>query len=263
MEKRAWEEAKRVFNEALAVEGSKRRELVEAACQDDLVLLSQVESLMAANDEAGDFLREVTIPPSALQDPESRLETGERPEEDRDRFFALQSHLAGRYTFEGELGRGGMGVVYLARDVSLDRPVAIKLLTTNLGGRMEARERFLQEARTSARLSHPNIVPVHAVEGHEDLLFFVMSFIDGETVRERVERTGPLAVGEVSRMLQEVAWALDHAHGRGVIHRDIKPDNIILETGTGRSVVTDFGIARAGESAGLTAVGALLGVLSN
>jgi len=141
-----------------------------------------------------------------------------------------------------------MGVVYLAREVSLERPVAIKLLTTGLGERTEARERFIREARISARLSHPNIVPVHSVEDHGEDVFFVMAFIDGETLRERVDRRGPLPVGEASRMLQEVAWALGHAHGRGVVHRDIKPDNIILETETGRAVVTDFGIAQAGAS---------------
>jgi serine/threonine-protein kinase len=260
VEKTTWDLAKQVFSDALEVEGPYRDRVVREACGDDAALLSQVEALLSANEEAGAFLEEVTVAPGegggpvSPDDPPPPMAEG--PD---DRYTALQAHLAGRYSFEAELGRGGMGVVYLARDVSLDRPVAIKLLATDLGGRAEARERFLQEARTAARLSHPNVVPVHAVEEHDDLLFFVMAFIDGETVRERVQRTGPMAVGEVSRLLQEVAWALDYAHGRGVIHRDIKPDNIILERGTGRAVVTDFGIARAGLSAGITAEGALLG----
>src|SRR5438477_419987 len=107
-------------------------------------------------------------------------------------FLALQELLAGRYSIERELGRGGMGIVLLARDVALDRPVAIKLLPPHLASRPDERERFLQEARTAAGLAHPNIVPIHLVEAHGDLVFFVMGFVDGETLRERVERGGPL-----------------------------------------------------------------------
>src|SRR6266487_3814752 len=170
-------------------------------------------------------------------------------------FLALQELLAGRYSIERELGRGGMGIVLLARDVALDRPVAIKLLPPHLATRPDERERFLQEARTAAGLAHPNIVPIHLVEAHGDLVFFVMGFVDGETLRDRVERAGPLPPRLATKLLQEVAWALGAAHQRGVIHRDVKPDNIMIERATERAVVTDFGIAlgsRAGkaESAG-------------
>src|SRR5437588_2175322 len=173
-------------------------------------------------------------------------------------FLALQELLAGRYSIERELGRGGMGIVLLARDVALDRPVAIKLLPPYLASRPDERERFLQEARTAAGLSHPNIVPIHLVEAHGDLVFFVMGFVDGETLRERVERGGPLPPRLAMKLLQEVAWALGAAHQRGVIHRDVKPDNIMIERATERAVVTDFGIAlgtRAAESAGGPVVG--------
>src|SRR2546425_542264 len=168
-------------------------------------------------------------------------------------FLALQELLAGRYSIERELGRGGMGIVLLARDVALDRPVAIKLLPPHLATRPDERDRFLQEARTAAGLSHPNIVPIHLVEAHGDLVFFVMGFVDGETLRDRVERAGPLPPRLATKLLQEVAWALGAAHQRGVIHRDVKPDNIMIERATERAVVTDFGIAlgrRAAESAG-------------
>lgn len=158
-------------------------------------------------------------------------------------FLALQDVLAGRYSIERELGRGGMGVVLLARDVALDRPVAIKLLPPALAARPDAREQFLREARTAAGLSHPNIVPIHLVEAHGDLVFFVMGYVDGETLRERVERSGPLTPRLAMKVMQEVAWALGYAHQRGVIHRDVKPDNIMLERATDRAVVTDFGIA--------------------
>jgi serine/threonine-protein kinase len=164
-------------------------------------------------------------------------------------FLALQQILAGRYSIERELGRGGMGIVLLARDVALDRLVAIKLLPPQLAT-AEARDRFLREARTAAGLSHPNIVPIHAVEQAGDLVFFVMGYVDGETLRERVERSGPLPPRLALKMMQEVAWALAYAHQRGVIHRDVKPDNIMIERGTERALVTDFGIAVRGRAGG-------------
>src|SRR5216117_2889937 len=167
----------------------------------------------------------------------------------RTEFLALQELLAGRYSIERELGRGGMGIVLLARDVALDRPVAIKLLPPHLAARPDERDRFLQEARTAAGLAHPNIVPIHLVEARGELVFFVMGFVDGETLRDRVERAGPLPPRLATKLVQEVAWALGAAHQRGVIHRDVKPDNIMIERATERAVVTDFGIA-LGKSAG-------------
>ncbi len=161
-------------------------------------------------------------------------------------FLALQQALAGRYSIERELGRGGMGIVLLARDVALDRLVAIKLLPRHLAASVESRDRFLREARTAAGLSHPNIVPIHAVEQAGDLVFFVMGFVDGETLRERVARAGPLSPRVAMKLFQEVAWALAYAHQRGVIHRDVKPDNILIERATDRALVTDFGIALRG-----------------
>lgn len=171
----------------------------------------------------------------------------------------LQSAVAGRYLLERELGRGGMGAVFLARDLKLDRQVAIKVLPPELAVRPELRERFLRETRTAASFSHPNIVSVHAVEETPGLLFFVMGFIEGETLTQRVKRQGPLPVPEALRVLQEVAWALSYAHGRGVVHRDIKPDNILLERSTGRALVMDFGIARSVAASGLTQVGESIG----
>ena len=152
-----------------------------------------------------------------------------------------------------------MGVVYLAREVALDRPVAIKLLPPALAARPELRERFIREARTAAQLSQPNIVPIHAVDDGAGFVYFVMAYIDGETLGERVRTKGPLPAAEAARVLREIAWALAYAHGQGVIHRDLKPDNIILERATGRAVLTDFGIARRLESTGLTAGGELIG----
>ena len=165
-------------------------------------------------------------------------------------FLALQAALAGEYSLERELGRGGMGVVYLARDVRLDRDVAIKVLPTHLASMATAREQFLREARLAAKLSHPNIVPIHRVAEADGFVFFVMSYVKGETLGERLRSRGPLPAAEAARVLREVAWALAYAHGRGVVHRDVKPDNILLEAETGRAVVTDFGIAHAGADSG-------------
>jgi len=173
--------------------------------------------------------------------------------------LALQQLLAGRYSIERELGRGGMGIVFLARDVALDRLVAIKLLPRALATRTEFRERFLHEARTAAGLSHPNIVPIHAVEDHGDLVFFVMAYVDGPTLREWVETEGPLSPRLATQLMQEVAWALAYAHQRGVIHRDVKPDNIMIEAGTGRALVTDFGIALSARAEGRQDAGEVVG----
>jgi serine/threonine-protein kinase len=151
-----------------------------------------------------------------------------------------------------------MAVVYLARDVRLDRPVAIKLLPPDLAAHDKLRDRFMREARTAARLSHPHIVPIHAVDEVRGYVFYVMSYVDGETLAERVANRGPLPPREASRVLQEVAGALAAAHGQGVVHRDVKPGNILLERATGRAMVTDFGIARLADG-GETAVGELLG----
>lgn len=152
-----------------------------------------------------------------------------------------------------------MGVVYLAREVALDRLVAIKLLPPSQAAQPDLRERFLREARTAAQLSQPNIVAIHTVDQVQGFVFFVMAYIDGDTLGERVRNRGPLPPGESARVLREIAWALAYAHAQGIIHRDLKPDNIILERATGRAVLTDFGIARRLEATGLTAGGELIG----
>lgn len=165
------------------------------------------------------------------------------PTEDTVAFERLQETLAGTWSIERELGRGGMGTVYLARDVALGRPVALKVLHPVLAADPEQRERFLREARTGARLSHPHIVPIYAVEAQDDLVYFVMGLVDGESVGDRVRREGPLTSADAERILREVAWALSYAHAMGIVHRDVTIENILQERQTGRVMLVDFGIA--------------------
>jgi serine/threonine-protein kinase len=154
--------------------------------------------------------------------------------------------LGGRYQVVRPLGRGGMGAVYLARDLALHRVVAIKVLLREMRGRPDACERFRREARLAAQLSHPNIIPLHDFGETPELMYMVMPYVHGESLAERVRRLGRLSPEETRRILAELAGALDHAHARGVVHRDLKPENIVLEGESGRPMLADFGVARRG-----------------
>jgi serine/threonine-protein kinase len=165
------------------------------------------------------------------------------------------------YDIEYEVGRGGSGIVYRATDRRLKRSVALKILPPDLAFRSDIRERFMREAETSARLNHPNIVPIFSVDERDGLAWFVMALIEGESLGDRVRLKGAVSFADARRVLREVADALSYAHARGVVHRDIKPDNILIDAETNRAMVTDFGIARAtteGESR-LTATGTAIG----
>src|SRR3954468_1188333 len=177
----------------------------------------------------------------------------------------LRARLGDRYDIERELGRGGMGAVYLGRDRRLNRLVALKVLPEEMADNAQVRDRFLRETRTAASFSHPNIVPVYSIEEGEGLLAYAMAFVEGESLADRIKRSGPLSVRETVKVLQDTGYALAYAHGRGVVHRDIKPDNIMLERATGRALVMDFGISRSiaaappGATQGLTRVGEVIG----
>lgn len=159
------------------------------------------------------------------------------------------------------LGRGGFAEVYAATDRKLQRTVAVKVLRPDLVVNRSLTERFLREARAAAKLRHPNIIPIYQVGEAEGLAYFLMPLIEGENLREHMERVGQLPIDESRRILREVAEALAVAHESGIVHRDIKPDNIMLDGKEHRAIVTDFGIAKAlgSEEAGLTGTGMIVG----
>jgi tetratricopeptide (TPR) repeat protein/tRNA A-37 threonylcarbamoyl transferase component Bud32 len=162
-----------------------------------------------------------------------------------DLFNALQAVLEPHYRLERELGRGGMGVVFLATDTTLDRRVAIKAVHPELAAHQSIGRRFLAEARTIARLRHPNVVAVHAAGNVDGLLYYVMDEVEGESLRQRLTRERRLGPAVVSRIVGDVAAALEAAGRAGVVHRDVKPENVLLDGASGRALLADFGIARA------------------
>jgi predicted Ser/Thr protein kinase len=173
----------------------------------------------------------------------------------------VERALGAHYDLDCEIGRGGMGVVYRGRDRRLKRTVAIKVLPPELAFRREIRSRFMREAQTAAQLNHANIVDIFSVDETEMFVYFVMAYIRGDNLAKQVHDRGPLDPEEARCILRDVADALAYAHAQGVIHRDIKPDNIVIEADTRRAMVTDFGLARAitdGESR-LTASGMAMG----
>ena len=173
---------------------------------------------------------------------------------------AIEGALGAQYDVVRLLGRGGMGAVYLARDRALERPVAIKVLPPDTAGTADALERFKREARTVASLTHPNIVPLYAFGEAGGLGYYVMGYVRGESLAARMAREGPISADETRRIMSEMADALDYAHRQGIIHRDIKPDNILLDDSSGRPMLTDFGIAKAHDRGQtLTQVGAVMG----
>jgi serine/threonine-protein kinase len=175
----------------------------------------------------------------------------------RDRVAAALGH---QYRIEDEVGRGGMSVVYRARDLRLNRTVAIKVLPPDLAHDPAVGSRFTREAQTSAQLSHPHIVPIYDVGERDGIAYFVMALVTGGNLATRLEHQARRPIDEVRKLLGEVADALAYAHLRGVIHRDIKADNILIDADSGRAIVTDFGIARAMEGGSrLTATGIAVG----
>ena len=173
---------------------------------------------------------------------------------------SLAAALSGRYRIEREIGQGGMAIVFLGHDLRHDRPVALKILRPELASEIGP-DRFLREIKLAARLTHPHILPLHDSGEAGGFLFYVMPYVDGESLRDRMNRDGKLPVGDAVEIARQVATALEHAHRQGIVHRDIKPENILLQSGV--AMVADFGIAKAlSEAAGeqtLTRTGMAIG----
>jgi TolB-like protein len=251
-----WREVTRVVDAALELPPEARAAWVEQACSGDAELRGEVERLLSACERAEGFLDE---PAQAYAAPLlAELAALDAPGPDGVP-APLADALAGRYTLERELGRGGMATVYLARDERHARSVAVKVLHRDLGRELGG-GRFLREIAIASALAHPHVVPLYDSGEADGLLYYVMPYVPGQSLRRRLEREGPLALSDAVAVARDVAEALDYAHAHGIVHRDVKPDNILLDEG--RALVADFGVARAVEAAGgerLTRSGLVIG----
>jgi tetratricopeptide (TPR) repeat protein len=239
-----WKTLEPLVDAALELPANARPSFIQRVCGGDRQLATELEQMLGGLDRADPLL--------------------DRPAAERfpsladDRTELVHETLNGRYRIERELGRGGMATVYLARDLDHDRQVAIKVLRADLSAAVGA-ERFLAEIRVTAKLQHPHILSLYDSGHIGDLLYYVMPYIAGESLRQRLERERRLPIDEATRIACEIASALDAAHGHGVIHRDVKPENILFADG--RAMVADFGIALALSDAQprLTKTGVVLG----
>jgi serine/threonine protein kinase len=227
---------------------AERMAYLDEACGADALLRHRIEALLRAHDGAADFMEAPVV--------EQLVGNGEGLD------FLSPSQKPGSlgrlgyYEVLAVVGRGGMGVVFRAFDAKLHRVVAIKALAPQLALSSAARERFVREARAAAAVTHDHVIAIHTVEDTEPVPYLVMQFIDGPTLQKKLDRTGQLSLKEILRISLQIAEGLAAAHRQGLVHRDVKPANILLENGVERVKITDFGLARAGGDASLTHLGA-------
>jgi serine/threonine protein kinase len=245
-----WERLKSVFSEALARPVNVRDSFVGEACGRDHELKAEVQRLLAAYERAGSHLSKPAV--AVLCDASTSSLDVSSPAASIAPCLDPGTILAGKFLIVGMIARGGMGEVYLAEDTILNRTVAIKLLTSPSAADEPSGKRLIREAQSAARLDHPNICAIYEVVKEQWPSFIVMQFLEGETLATRIQR-GPLALGEVLNIAVQVATALAVAHGKGIVHRDIKPQNIMLMPG-GLVKVLDFGLAKWAEPVGGDAV---------
>jgi serine/threonine-protein kinase len=207
----------------------------------------------------GEVVKEAKFCPSCGHDVAKMTPSRPPPQAaDAPEIDTVREALQTEYTIDSELGRGGMAIVYKAREKHLERDVAVKVLPASLGFDKQFVERFEREARMSARLEHPHIIPIYRVGQAGNVIYFVMKYLRGGSLSERLERRGKLFPEEIRRMLIETAGALGYAHRSGIVHRDIKPDNIMFDE-LGHAVLMDFGIAKAASGTRLTGTGMSIG----
>jgi len=252
-----WQRVKALFAEAMERPAHERVEFIDAVCAGDPAMRAELLSLLAAGEDSASVPRARAAVAAAARalaipvTPPSSENTLQR---------MLELALGQQYEIVRPLGQGGMGAVYLARERSLERFVAIKVLRPELAEAHDGRERFRREARIAAQLSHPGIVPLHTFGEVGGIWYFVMGYVRGTSLAERLRLEGHIPAHEAHRILTELADALASAHRSGVVHRDIKPANILLDADSGRAVLADFGVAKVGAGEEhLTATGAAIG----
>jgi uncharacterized repeat protein (TIGR03803 family) len=243
-----WSKIEDLYHAAAALEGARRDAFLRESCADDASLRVEVEELLQSDSRAGGFIETPALQMLARQEARALEATSG---------FRLDSGAQlGPYEIVKPLGAGGMGEIYSARDTRLGRTVAVKILGSRMMDQAGFRERLEREARAVSNLNHPHICPLHDIGRDQGIDYLVMEFVEGESLAERLKR-GPLAGPEVLRIAIEIAGALDYAHRQGVIHRDLKPGNIML-TARGAKLV-DFGLARGRDDPSRTQAGAVMG----
>jgi len=262
---------KQIFLEALEIDSPhERAEFLDRACGSDAALRENVEALLRTHDSGDSFLETPHLRPAqsspttttgpVKSGPDGVCSDASENEEVPLDFLAPSDRSdslgrLGHYEILEVLGQGGMGLVLRALDAKLNRVVAVKTLAPQLAANATARRRFLREARAAAAITHPHVVMIHAVDDEHNTPFLVMECVDGKTLRQKIEQEGALKLVEILRIGIQVAQGLAAAHEQGLIHRDVKPSNILLENSIERVKITDFGLARAVDDFSITRTG--------
>jgi serine/threonine protein kinase len=246
-----WKAVESIYHAALAVEPARRSSFVNQACSQDPILLREVESLIAYADQGERMLANSPLRPM-----------------DESKTFGIGAVLSQRFRVTKLLGCGGMGEVYEAEDLILGERVALKTLRTDVADQDHMRKRLLQEVQAAKRVAHPGLCRIHDLHVHQQVTYLTMELLEGETLGARIRTNNGMDLSEASPIAEQLAGALSAAHRAGIIHRDFKPDNVILTTGTEqglRVVITDFGLARPEArpaGAKLTRTGQIVGTLA-